>query len=107
MKIKFLMLAFFCSILISCTKDNNCLQNADSSTKPDSFEFYGLLNKLEASSFMYGTHYIKNGRLFYALKSNTINLDAYVGKNVTISGTKISGYPVDGGPDFLDVKTVR
>ena len=51
---------------------------------------------------MYGTHVISG----YALRSNTILLDNYINYNVTIVGYKIDGYPVDGGPDYIEVTDI-
>ncbi|WP_152426354.1 hypothetical protein [Cesiribacter andamanensis] len=69
----------------------------------------GQLQPLEASYFMYGTHVLngENGELLYALQSTSLNLDTYIGKSVRISGTRISGYPVEGGPVYLEVTQVE
>ena len=50
---------------------------------------------------MYGTHIISG----YALRSDLVNLDEFINRNVTISksGYKIDGYPVDGGPVYIEV----
>ena len=69
-----------------------------------------VTGKLEVQGFttyQYGTHTIKNIDQFYSLKSNTINLDAYVGKSVSLTGNKVSGYPIEGGPDLLEVVSVK
>jgi hypothetical protein len=69
----------------------------------------GIIKKQGATTYMYGTHILlnDNGQTLYALKSNTINLDNYIDKRVAVKGDLISGYPVDGGPDYLDVKLVE
>lgn len=41
------------------------------------------------------------------LRSSTINLDTCVNQTVTAKGSRIKGYPVDGGPEYIDVKEVR
>lgn len=58
---------------------------------------------------MYGTHVLVdgNGRILYALKSNRLDLDRYVGKEVTVSGELIGGYPVEGGPEYMNVDKLR
>jgi hypothetical protein len=72
-----------------------------------SFEFKGLLKQQGITSYMYGTHTISNNSITYALKSSKINLDAYINKIVTVKGEKISGYPIEGGPVFIDVKSIE
>lgn len=66
----------------------------------------GKLEALGMSTFQYGTHILNSGGKTYALKSSKVNLKSYEGKNVIIKGLKVAGYPVDGGPEFLDVLEV-
>ncbi len=58
---------------------------------------------------MYGTHILldDSGKTLYALKSDTINLDNFNNKKATVKGDLVEGYPVDGGPDYLNVKSVE
>jgi uncharacterized lipoprotein YehR (DUF1307 family) len=70
----------------------------------------GTIQKTGITTYMYGTHVLKdeNGKTLYALKSDTINLDNYVDKGkVTVKGDLVSGYPVDAGPEYLNVKKVE
>ena len=67
----------------------------------------GNLQKLGMSTFQYGTHLLKAENKTYALKSGSINLDTYLDKKVTIKGRKVVGYPVDGGPELIDVTLVK
>ncbi|MFQ6129668.1 MAG: hypothetical protein ACE5OT_02525 [Candidatus Hadarchaeaceae archaeon] len=68
----------------------------------------GTLQKLEATIWMYGTHVLvgeENGGVLYALRSDTVNLDAYIGRLVQVEGTKIhSG--IDFGPPYLNVEGI-
>lgn len=66
----------------------------------------GTIQKLGMSTFQYGTHVLKTANKTYALKS-TFSLDPYLDKKVTIKGKKVSGYPLDGGPEFVDVTLVK
>lgn len=66
----------------------------------------GILKAQGATYYMYGTYTIENDNEFYALNSKTINLYQYKGKTVTITGNKVAGYPVDGGPDLVNVLSV-
>ena len=72
------------------------------------YNYAGTLAPLEMSIWQYGTHtFTTESREFYAVKSETINLDEYLGKPVYILGDVIDGYPVDSGPIFVDIKKVQ
>ena len=62
-------------------------------------EITGTLQKQGVTYYMYGTHIISG----YALRSDLVNLDDFINRNVTIIGYKIDGYPVDGGPVYIEV----
>ncbi len=67
----------------------------------------GILQKPEFSVYMYGTHVLvgEDGKVLYALRSDTVDLDLYVGEPVLIEGIKIhSG--LDFGPPYLNVKSL-
>jgi len=102
MKPVFFVLAFFGASLLSCNKTKS---KSSKVTYP--FEFYGSLKQQTITAYQYGTHIISNGDQTYALKSNTINLDNYIGKQVTIKGVRIEGYPLENGPELINVKAVQ
>ncbi|WP_165499827.1 hypothetical protein [Pedobacter frigidisoli] len=58
------------------------------------------------TTYQYGTHIINYGGKPYALKSSSVNLDIYVDKQVQIKGTKVSGYPLENGPELIEVTQV-
>lgn len=67
----------------------------------------GILKKRGTTTYQYGTHIlVDKNKTLYAFKSSTITLNKYIGKQVKIHGSLIQGYPVDGGPVYLDVKRV-
>lgn len=76
--------------------------------KKEEITVSGIVNELEVTTWMYGTHSLVNNEtqeLLYALKSETINLDDYIGKKVEIEGTLIhSG--VDTGPPYVNVEKI-
>ena len=78
-----------------------------SSTTNNSVTVTGTIEQQGITSYQYGTHTFSGEGIFYALKSETIDLDQYLEKEVTIKAEKIEGYPVDGGPDYLLVLEVR
>ena len=69
--------------------------------------YSGTIEATGITSYQYGTHTLESGDEFYALKSETVDLSQYEGKNVTLHATKIEGYPVDGGPVYLNVTKVK
>lgn len=68
---------------------------------PDQMEVTGTIQQQGITSYQYGTHTLTNDETFYALRSETVNLDDYLDREVTVKAKKIEGYPVDGGPDYL------
>jgi hypothetical protein len=90
---KLILLVSILILILSCEKNM---------TTSIPVELTGLIQKQGVTSYMYGTHVISG----YALRSNTILLDNYIDYNVTIVGYKIDGYPVDGGPDYIEVTDI-
>lgn len=89
----------FTMIFISCEKN-----------KYISFE--GVIQELEVTTWMYGTHIIygteangtENGR--YALRSDNYDLSEFMLEPVLVEGYLIKGYPVDGGPEYINVDAI-
>ena len=66
----------------------------------------GELIRLAVTSFMYGTHgLMTDGDLTHALKSSAVNLDDFLGEDVTVQGSLIHE-GLDGGPPSIDVVEV-
>jgi len=40
------------------------------------------------------------------LKSNLVILEDFINRDVTIIGYKIEGYPLDGGPVYIEVTDI-
>jgi len=97
---KILVLALFVAAISGCSSVKN-------GEKTSTVTASGTIEKPGITTFQYGTHLLKADHKTYALKSGTINLDLYLDKNVTIKGKKVAGYPVDGGPELVDVTLVR
>lgn len=96
----FLMLAGIYLILFTATC-RNTNQNSDT------MEVTGRLEPIGMTTWQYGTHTISDDEDFYALRGKEVNLQEYEGKQVTITATKVEGYPVDGGPVFLEVTSIK
>lgn len=68
----------------------------------------GTIQEAGITTYQYGPHTLvnKSGLTQFALRSSKLDLAQFVGKPVNITGTLVPGYPVDGGPPFLDVTSV-
>jgi len=69
----------------------------------------GTVRKQGITTYMYGTHVLLdgNGKTLYALRSDSIELDKYVDRKVTVKGDLVKGYPVGFGPEYLEVKAIE
>lgn len=67
----------------------------------------GKIEKLEVSGFGYGSHLINSGGKMFALTSKSIDLNKFAGKAVVAKGKKIDGYPLEGGPDYIEILEVN
>jgi len=87
-----LILSLFFS---SCNKDDLQIN--------ESIEISGTLEKQGVTTYMYGTHTLSG----YALRSSSLDLDDYLNQDITVVGHKVDGYPVDGGPEYIEVEKVK
>ena len=72
----------------------------------------GVIEKPELTTYQYGTHSMTDevGGDLYALESDVVDLDAYVGQRVTVFGSFVPGYEngqVEGGPPLFSVTHVE
>lgn len=87
-------------VILVCISVISCHRNDD---KTNIIEVTGTIQKQGFTTYQYGTHTISD----YAIQSNSVNLDNYVNQNVTIIGHRIDGYPIDGGPVYLEVEKIK
>lgn len=83
-----------CMAFASCSKRD---------MDPDRVEVSGTVYEQGITTYQYGTHGISG----YALRSSSVPLNDHVGAEVTVVGYKVDGYPVDGGPEFLEVVAIE
>jgi len=78
-------------------------------TMQESVTAEGTIQKQGMTAYQYGTHVLKDSskKTLYALTSKSLKLDSFVGKQVTVTGKLVDGYPVDGGPKFMEVTDVE
>lgn len=86
-------------------------------TKQTKFYWAGVLQKQGMSAYQYGTH-ILNGKSLsgkpdqpettFALKAGKkINLNKFAGKKVIITGKRVDGYPLESGPELIEVSAIE
>ena len=97
------LVSFFAALLfLNCSK---------LPTGPDiyySISCEGTIKKQGITTYQYGTHILIDSKgTTYALKSDTIKLDDYTNRKFIVKGELVSGYPVDCGPNYLNVKRIE
>lgn len=97
---KILILSLFVAVISGCSPLKDANHNGSVTAS-------GTIQKLGMTTFQYGTHLLKADNKTYALKSGSINLDTYLDRKVKIKGRKVKGYPIDGGPELVDVTLVE
>lgn len=82
---------------------------SDDTLPKDQVAAEGTIQKQGTTSYQYGTHVLKDteGNTIYALKSDAVNLDTFLNKKITVVATKVEGYPIEGGPDYLEVIKIK
>lgn len=78
-----------------------------SSKDGDTVSLNGKIEKIGMTTYQYGTHTIQSNQKTYALKSSSLNLDNYENKAVEVIGKKVPGYPVENGPELIEVSSVK
>lgn len=85
---------------------NNQQTQTSMNTKTN-IEVEGKIEAIGMTSWQYGSHTLTNDETFFALRSEKVDLKQYEGKNVRVTASKVDGYPVDGGPEFLEVLSIK
>lgn len=96
-------------LLLAFTLLTPLASSGESKSGPRQISASGVVKKQGITTYMYGTHVLRDeaaGKL-YALRSSKVDLDKYVGQKVTVTGCLVPGYPVEGGPDYLEVSAVK
>ena len=71
-------------------------------------ELVGTLVKADAPAWGYGTHLMEVNHEVFALASDEVRLEEYVGQDVKVSGEPVESYPpVGDGPIYLNVTEAR
>lgn len=93
-------------IIILCVSLILCVYGCKKE-KTEQIEATGIIKKQGVTSYQYGSHTISNSSIFYALKSDNYNLDNYENQTITVIGETITGYPMSGGPYYLNVIEIK
>jgi hypothetical protein len=69
----------------------------------------GVLQRQGTTTYQYGDYILidESGKTIYALRSEAVQLLNYIGKRITVEGLLVEGYPIEGGPPYLDVVTIN
>ncbi len=78
-----------------------------SSNNNENHEYTGSIEAAGITSYQYGTHRLITENETYALKSEKVDLSNYEGQKVTLIAEKMEGYPLEGGPVFLKVISIK
>jgi UDP-galactopyranose mutase len=97
MKTITLLFVLSISVIISSCKKEQLADN----------QYKGLLKRQGPTTYQYGTHTLTTSSTTYALTSKVVDLDKYLDRVVIITGKRVNGYPVDGGPEYIDVKEIK
>ena len=110
---KFFLISLIVVLVFSCENAtdsgvySNGFSSAENKLSSSSVNASGLLIRLGITAFQYGTHGLRVDKVLkYALRSDEVDLERFVNKRVSLEATKIAGYPVDSGPEFLEVTEV-
>ena len=96
---RILILSIVIAIISSCSGIKN-------SADTNAVKLTGQIIPSGMTTYQYGTHLIKTENKTYALKSSKVKLNDYVNKTVMLNGTKVPGYPLEGGPELIEVTKV-
>ncbi len=111
---RLLFIIIFSLFATSCER---AAQSTESAKESDLY--YGVIKPMGMTTWQYGTHLLSGYKpderegseaepIMFAMKSDgKVDLDAYSGQRVVIRANPVSGYPVDGGPVFLEVNNIK
>ncbi|MCD0490142.1 hypothetical protein LPB86_18015 [Pedobacter sp. MC2016-14] len=91
-----ILLLILFALITGCSSKKNIAQ-------VDTITLSGKVEQLGMTTFQYGTHLLNVPGKTYALKSSKLDLNKYIDQSVTIKGTKTPGYPIEGGPELIEV----
>ncbi len=68
----------------------------------------GTIERTGMTTYMYGDYKLvaSSGETAYALRSSIRKLSEFVGQYVEITGRRVPGYPIEGGPIYLEVEII-
>lgn len=70
-------------------------------------QYSGIIEPAGITTYQYGTHTLQTENTFYALRSESIDLSSYENQEVTVTATEVEGYPLEGGPIYLEVQKIE
>lgn len=99
--LKPVLFVFFALSMAACSKSPNTT-NQDNVSGAN-LSASGTLQKQGFTTYMYGTHLlVVNASTTYVLKSDVVNLDPFVGKQVKLTAVN-THYHAENGPELFNV----
>ena len=97
------------TLLLSVFFISSCSNKTTTSDKNYDVKTEGTIKAVEMTVYQYGSFILvdSSSKTTYALKSENISLNSFLDKKVLVQGDLVAGYPVDTGPEYLDVKTLQ
>ncbi len=103
-----LILVLTTALFTSCKTQTSQNQTVElEETKNNMLVLEGIIQKQGITTYQYGTHILKTGKQLYALRSETVKINQFINKKVSVRGEKIEGYPIEGGPEYILVKSIK
>lgn len=100
--IKQILTVLLFAVMASCQKSTNTVENLS----PESLTATGVLYQQGPTTYMYGTHILYvNSNTQYVLESTTLNLNAFLGRNVKITAFN-THYQAENGPAMYNVTSI-
>jgi hypothetical protein len=69
------------------------------------FTGQGIVRKQGMTTYQYGDFILihRDGHTVCAMRNGEVRLEDWIGQYVEIKGATIPGYPIDGGPEYVEV----
>ena len=98
---------FIKSVILAIVLLSGAVSCSNKKLAADQIELTGIIREQGVTTYQYGTHILTSNDMTYALRSKAVDLSIYLDQKVTLIGKKVDGYPIEGGPEFIEVLKIR
>jgi hypothetical protein len=104
MKLNVVLIMSMLIILLFSCKENSVVNDIEFPVIAS-----GVIKNMGITNYQYGSHILIDdiSQIIYALKSDSINLDLYINNKVKVYGHLVDGYPLNDGPELLNVMKIK